>query len=210
MNLDEYVSSLYPTTDTLLRDLPEMAQQEGLPPIHIPDEVGRLLQVLIIVSGARRVLELGTLFGYSTIWMARALPDDGRIISLEAVEKHALVSRRNVEAAGMAGKVEVRLGPALGSLPALAGETFDLIFIDADKPGYVAYLDWALRLSKPGTVIVADNTWRHGDILTRTEDDGNRTMAEFNRRVAENERLASTIVATRNGGDAVTVAVVES
>jgi predicted O-methyltransferase YrrM len=208
MTLGEYVTTLYPTRDALLQELPGKAEREGLPAIHIPDEVGRLLQVLIISSGVRTVLELGTLFGYSTIWMARALPGDGRIISLEAVEKHAAISKRNLEAAGLAAKVDVRVGPAIESLPRLSGQTFDLVFIDADKPGYVAYLEWALQLTHAGSLIVADNTWRHGDVVAATNDEGNRIMAEFNRLVAANEGLVSTVIATRDGGDAVTVATV--
>src|SRR5579872_880040 len=209
MNLAEYAETLFPTDDPLLIKLPEEAQAEGLPPIHIPDEVGRLLQLLIVGSGAKSILELGTLFGYSSIWMARALPSDGSILTLEFAEKHAEVSRRNLQTAGLAEKVEVRVGAALDTLPSLAGSTFDLIFIDADKINYPSYLDWAVQLSHPGTVIVADNTWRRGEVLDDADENG-RAMGEFNRKVASDPRLLSTIIPTRDGADAVTVAVVRA
>lgn len=209
MNVSEYVTELYHTDDELLERLPAEAEKEGIPAIHIPDEVGRLLQVMIASSGARRVLELGTLFGYSSIWMARALPEDGHILTLEAQTKHAELSRRNLDVAGLASKVEVRVGNALETLPGLEGQVFDVIFIDADKVNYVHYLDWSLRLSRPGTVIIADNTWRHGDVLNRESPDG-KALCEFNRRVATDDRLASAMITTRDGGDAVTVAVVRT
>ena len=208
MKLSEYAATLYQSPDELLERIPIEAQAEGLPPIHIPDEIGRLLQVLIVSTDTRRILELGTLFGYSTIWMARALPDDGHIVTLEAAAKHADLARRNLDAAGVSGKVEIRQGPALETLPVLADEQFDMIFIDADKVNYVNYLNWALRLSRPGSVIVADNTWRQGDVAALGGDDNARAMAEFNCLVAGNGNLYSTIVPTRDGDDALTLAVV--
>ena len=208
MDLSEYADSLYPLNDPLLQKLPAEADAQGIPAIHIPDEVGRLLQVLIAGASVKRVLELGTLFGYSSIWMAKALPDDGSILSLEFSEKHAEVSRRNIEAAGLGDKVEVRVGAALDTLPSLEGSTFDLIFIDADKPNYPHYLDWAIKLSHPGTLILGDNTWRHGDVVTGTDENGTG-MAEFNRKLAADSRLVSTMIPTRGGGDATTVAAVK-
>lgn len=205
MTLAQYAGRLYPQRDELLSRLVEDATSEGLPAIHIPDEIGRLLQILVVSSGARRILELGTLFAYSTIWMARVLPSDGRILSLEVEPKHAEVSQRNVVRAGVEEKVNIRTGPALESLRQLTTYTFDLIFIDADKAGYVDYLKEAIRLSRLGTLIVADNTWRHGDVL-RTDDESGRAIAEFNRLVAEDARLISTIIPTRDGSDGVTVA----
>lgn len=208
VTLGEYADQLYGEKDELLAALPYEAEREGLPAIHIPDEIGRLLQVLIIASGTKTVLELGTLFGYSSIWMGRVLPADGRIISLEAEPEHARVSRRNIERAGLSDKVEVREGAALDSLSRLEESSFDLVFIDADKANYVNYLDWALRLTHPGSLILGDNTWRQGSLLAADADEAARVMAEFNRAVAENDRLVSTIIPTREGRDAVTVAVV--
>ncbi|HEV3311295.1 MAG TPA: O-methyltransferase [Chloroflexota bacterium] len=207
MTLAQYAGELYPRRDELLSRLVEDASTEGIPAIHIPDEIGRLLQVLVVSSEARRVLELGTLFAYSTIWMARVLPSDGRVLTLEFEPKHAEVSQRNLVRAGVADKVEIRTGPALESLEGLIDEKFDLIFIDADKAGYVDYLREAIRLSRVGTLIVADNTWRHGDVL-RADDESGRAIAKFNRLVAEDPRLISTIIPTRDGSDGVTVATV--
>ncbi|HZT96098.1 MAG TPA: O-methyltransferase [Chloroflexota bacterium] len=207
--ISEYAQDLYGTTaDELLRSLPEEAQREGLPAIHIPDEVGRLLQILILTSGVKRILELGTLFGYSSIWMGRVLPEDGHIVSLEAETRHVEVSRRNHARAGLEGKIEVRTGAALDVLPQLEGQTFDLIFIDADKVNYSNYLDWSLKLAHKGTLIVADNTWRHGDVAASEADESGRAMAEFNRKLAEDRRLLSTLIPTRDCGDAVSVAYV--
>lgn len=204
----EYAEELYPK-DELLERLPEEAEREGLPRIHIPDEIGRLLQVLIVSSGAKAILELGALFGYSSIWMGRALPADGSILSLEASARHVEVSRRNLERAGLSGRAEVREGAALDLLQDLEGRTFDLVFIDADKPNYPNYLDWALRLTRPGSLIVGDNTWRHGEVVS-DGDENAKAMADFNKRVAEDPRLISTIIPTREGGDAVTVAAVRA
>ncbi|MEW6636086.1 MAG: O-methyltransferase, partial [Actinomycetota bacterium] len=141
-------------------------------------------------------LEIGTLGGYSTICLARALPEEGRLISLEISEHHAGVARRNIERAGLSSRVEVRLGNAKRLLAELAesGEDpFDLVFIDADKEGYPEYLEWSIRLSRPGTVILADNTIRGGSVLD-PHDASSRAMREFNERLARDERLSATIV----------------
>jgi predicted O-methyltransferase YrrM len=135
----------------------------GLPAIDVAPTQGKLLNILARMVGARRILEIGTLGGYSTIWLARALPVDGRLITLEAEPRHAAVARENIARAGLGDRVEVRLGPALDSLPRLEGP-FDFVFIDADKPRNPDYLDWAVRLSRPGTVIVCDNVVRGGRI----------------------------------------------
>ena len=137
-------------------------------------------QVLAIACGARKILEIGALAGYSGIWLARALPSDGRLISLEVSEKHAAVARASLERAGLSDRAEVRLGSALEILPTLTSEApFDLVFIDADKPPYPAYLDWALKLTRPGSIIVADNCIRGGKPLREpVEDDPSNTRAE--------------------------------
>ena len=202
----EYSDSLFaPRKPDIFDQLVEDARRDGLPTIHIPDDVGRLLQILIGISGAKRILELGTLFGYSAAWMAQVLPPDGRIVTLEGEPRHAAAARRNLDRAGLGHLVEIRQGPALDILPTLEGQTFDLAFIDADKDNYPNYLDWSLRLSHPGSVIVADNVWRRADRETR---EFLPAMAEFNRRLATNERLLATIIPTREGRDAVAVAVV--
>ncbi|GAC1473556.1 MAG: O-methyltransferase [Chloroflexota bacterium] len=204
---DEYSDGLFGNRrDPLLDQFLEEARRAGLPEIQIPDEVGRLLQVLITTTGARQILELGLLFGYSSMWMGRALPDDGRIVSLEAEPKHAAVARRNLERAGLLERVEIVEGEALKTLPSLESRRFDLVFIDADKGNYPGYLDWAVRLSHPGTLIVTDNVW------SRIADGGQDLLTpfveEFNQHMAENPRLVSTIIPTRGGQDGLAVAAV--
>jgi predicted O-methyltransferase YrrM len=173
--------------------------------------LGKLLALLVQISGARRILEIGTLAGYSAVWLGRALPTDGKLISLEIEPKHAAVARRSIERAGLADRVEVRVGPALDSLAKLAGDpAFDMVFIDADKPSYPAYLDWALRLVRPGGLIVADNVLRDGDVLSPDiQDAGIQAIRTYNDRVAQDPRLDGLILFTRSRGhevDGVSVA----
>jgi caffeoyl-CoA O-methyltransferase len=141
--------------------------------------------------------------------MGRALPPDGHMLCLEVSSKHAQIARDNIAQAGLADRIEVRQGDATDLLPSLQSQTFDFIFIDADKPGYPAYLDWALKLSHPGTSIVADNVWRQGEVTTDADENAT-TIARFNRLVAENSRLRSVILPTRDGADGVSVSVVTS
>lgn len=143
------------------------SEEAGLPPIAVSAPQGKLLHLLARSIGARRILEVGTLGGYSTIWLGRALPDDGRLVSLELDEKHARIAGANVERAGLAGRVEIRVGPASRSLPQLAAEhagPFDFVFIDADKENIPAYFDWAVKLSRPRALIVTDNVVRDGAV----------------------------------------------
>lgn len=168
----------------------------GLPAIDVSPAQGRFLALLLRIAGARRVLEIGTLGGYSTIWMARALPEGGRLVTLEADPHHAEVARANLERAGVAERVELRLGPAAATLPGLE-EPFDLIFIDADKPSNPLYLDWAVRLSRPGTVIVLDNVVRGGRITEAQSGDAGveGTRAAFDL-MAAHPRLSATALQT--------------
>jgi predicted O-methyltransferase YrrM len=204
----EYIEGLFGGETPEFSAMRRNAAAAGLPSIQVPFELGRLLQFFIRLSGARRVLEIGTLFGYSATLMARALPDSGTILTLEADEKHARIARENFANSGLGDRVEVREGPALKSLPALQGEHFDLVFIDADKDTYPAYLDWALRLTQPGAVIMADNVWRGGSVLDPQGDAGAQALQEFNRRVAAEPRLFTIFVPTRNGGDAASASLV--
>ena len=181
--------------DAALRD----NKADGLPPIDVTRLQGKFLDFLVRVSGARRVLEIGTLGGYSTIWMARALPEGGRVVTLELEPHHAEVARRNLDRAGVLDRVEVIVGPALETLPALTSrmERFDLVFIDADKESYPEYLDWALRLSRPGTVIVADNVVREGRVADADcEDPRVQGVRRFAERMAAEPRLNSTVLQT--------------
>ena len=171
-----------------------------LPAIDVSAAQGKMLHLLARVAGAKRILEVGTLGGYSTIWLARALPADGRLVTLELEPHHADVARGNIAAAGFADKVEIRVGPAIDSLDAMiaAGEgPFDFVFIDADKPGNVAYLRAAIALSRPGTTIIVDNVVREGGVLDAASDDpriqGTRALFEA---VAAEPRLSATAVQT--------------
>lgn len=165
-DIDLHLTKLFAPEDDALRGAIAALAANDMPAIQISPLQGRMLQVLAAACGARKMLEIGALSGYSSIWLARALPSGGRLISLEISEKHAAVARASLARAGLSDRAEVRVGPGEELLPALLAEgPFDLIFIDADKPGYPTYLDWAIKLSRPGTVIVADNCIRGGPPL---------------------------------------------
>jgi caffeoyl-CoA O-methyltransferase len=205
-SVDEYLAALFGREDDALIALREEADRSGLPPIAISPDAGRLLQVLLRAIGARRVLEVGTLGGYSAIWMARALPPDGRVLSLELEPAHADFARRHLARAGVADRVHVRVGRALDVLPALDGERFDAIFLDADKAPLPTYFEWALRLVRPGGLVIADNALWGGKVLDeRIVDDATRGVREFNRRMATDPRVTGIVVPTHDG---VAVAVV--
>lgn len=196
----EYITSLFAREDALLASLREEADRTGLPPISISADEGRLLQVLLTAIGARRVLEVGTLGGYSSIWMARALPDDGQVVSIEAEPTHAAFARRFIAQAGLSERIEVREGRALDVLPALDGERFDAIFIDADKEPLPTYYEWALRLVRPGGLVMVDNALWGGRVHDVNVDDARtRSVREVNRRMAADPRLVSVIVPTHDG-----------
>lgn len=172
--VDEYIGERLLESDPALDAALAACEREGLPPIGVTPNQGKLLQLLVRIHGARKVLELGTLGGYSTIWLARGLPAGGRVVTLEVSAKYAEVARANIDRAGVGEAVEIVVGPALEALPELhaKGEgPFDLIFIDADKQNYPGYFEWSLKLSKPGTVIVGDNVVRAGAILGSDQRD---------------------------------------
>lgn len=171
---------------------------EGLPPIDVSAAQGKMLYLLAQMAGARHILEVGTLGGYSTIWLARALPDDGRLVTLELEPHHAAVARANLERAGVSAKVDIRVGPASQSLAEMTGEPpFDLVFIDADKQSNVHYVAEAVRLGRPGTTIIVDNVVREGGVLEADSDDeriiGTRALFDM---LAADERLDATAVQT--------------
>lgn len=169
--VDAYIGERLVTEDKDLFELILAANAEaGLPAIDVSPAQGKFLNLLVKITGARRVLEVGTLGGYSTVWMGKALPADGRLLSLEYVPKHAETARRNIDRAGLSNKVEVRVGAAMDLLPSVEGP-FDLVFIDADKPNNQGYLVHALRLSRPGTVIVLDNVVRDGAVTEKSSAD---------------------------------------
>lgn len=193
--IDSYIEALFVTADPILAANVRNADAAGLPPINITANQGQFLYLLASIAGARRVLEIGTLGGYSTTWLARALPAGGRIISLEFKLLHAETARRNLVAAGLAASVEVRVGDAAASMAAMidaAEGAFDFIFIDAKKSSYVEYLDLALRLSRPGTVIVADNIIRNGAVMAEHPlDEDDRGARDYNAAVAAHPKLES-------------------
>jgi len=212
--VDAYFGELMIGDDPVLAAAERAADAAGLPPIAVSPAQGKLLNLLARSAGARRVLEVGTLGGYSTIWLGRALPEGGQLISLEADPRHAEVARTNVANAGLAEVVDIRTGPALESLPKLAAEQpepFDLVFIDADKENNAAYFDWALRLTRPGSVIIVDNVVRGGRILEETHQDsrvqGTRRFAE---QIGADPRVSATTLQTvgAKGWDGFTYAVV--
>jgi predicted O-methyltransferase YrrM len=196
----DYISALFAPEDELLASLREEADRTGLPPIAVSADEGRLLQVLLTSIRARRVLEVGTLGGYSAIWMARALPEDGELLSIEIEQKHAEFARRYVERAGLAERIEIRVGRALEVLPSLDGEKFDAVFIDADKEPMQTYFEWALRLLHPGGLVIADNTLWGGKVYDEAEhDEKTKAVREFNRRMATDPRVLSILVPTHDG-----------
>jgi predicted O-methyltransferase YrrM len=207
-------------TDTLLGPDPSLdaalqaSTEAGLPAISVTPNQGKLLHLLALAHGARTILEIGTLGGYSTIWLARALPGGGRLITLEADPKHAEVARTNIAGAGLADRVELRLGRALDILPQLAEEgrgPFDLIFIDADKPATPDYFLWALRLSRAGSLIIADNVVRKGALADAESKDPNVIgMRRFHEIVSAERRVSATTLQTvgSKGYDGFTLALV--
>lgn len=172
----------------------------GLPAIDVSPSQGKLLYLLARIHGARRILEIGTLGGYSTIWMARALPGEGLLVTLEAEPKHAEIARQNIERAGLAGQVRIITGQALDSLPKLKSEykePFDLVFIDADKPNTPEYYRWARELSRPGAVIVADNVVRNGEVTNPDCPDVRvQGMRRFLEVLAKDRKVEATVIQT--------------
>jgi predicted O-methyltransferase YrrM len=195
---DEYVQHLFVPPDHALSRGLEDAEAAGLPPINVSPNEGKLLHLIARIARASRVLEVGTLGGYSTTWLARALPPEGRLVTLELDRRHAEVARANLARAAVADRVEIRVGPASASLRALIERhepPFDLVFIDADKEGYVEYLDLSLRLVRSGSLILADNTLRHGRVLEESPSDPSaRGIKAFNERIATDPRLDSLIL----------------
>jgi caffeoyl-CoA O-methyltransferase len=194
--IDGYIEDLFGTSDEVLEATLRDSRRGGLPEINVSPNQGRLLRLFAEIAGARRILEIGTLGGYSAIHLARGLPEDGGLISLEIDEHHADVARKNVERAGLSDIVEVRVGDANRLLSDLIENDegpFDLVFIDADKEGYPDYLDVSLRLVRPGSLILGDNTIRGGTVLDPREETA-RATREFNRRIAENPRLYGIVL----------------
>jgi predicted O-methyltransferase YrrM len=198
--VDQYFSgNLIPSDPSLEAALSESAAA-GLPAISVSPSQGKLLQILAQILGARSILEIGTLGGYSTIWLARGLRAGGRVITLEVDPKHADVARRNLARAGLSEVVDVRLGSALEVLPQLSAERrgpFDLIFIDADKPNIPSYFSWAIKLARPGTLIIVDNVVRDGAVIDATSDDPSvQGVRRFIELLGAESRANGTVIQT--------------
>jgi predicted O-methyltransferase YrrM len=212
--VDDYIVDTLDLEDDALRAAVADSVAAGMPQIQVSAALGRFLNVQARAIGARRILEIGTLAGYSAMWLARALPAEGRLITLELSPKHAEIARGTLARAGMGDMVEVHVGPASDSLAALVAakvEPFDMVFIDADKEGYPDYLEWSLRLSRPGTLIVADNVVRGGAIVERDHADSRvQGIRRFNEMLARDPRVDASIVQTvgRKGYDGIAFALV--
>ncbi|MFI8432893.1 O-methyltransferase [Streptomyces sp. NPDC079020] len=198
--VDNYFNGLLVGPDEALDAAVEASGAAGLPEIQVAPNQGKLLNMLARLQGARTILEIGTLGGYSTIWLARALPEGGRLVTLEADPAYAEVARANIARAGLADVVEVRVGPALETLPVLAAEgygPFDVVFIDADKPSNPDYLAWSVRLTRPGSLIIADNVVRDGEVVDADSTDPKvQGVRRFTELVAADPALSATALQT--------------
>jgi predicted O-methyltransferase YrrM len=213
-SVDDYITSLFVSPDPVLKETLAASEAAELPSISVAPNEGKLLMLLAQLCGARKILEIGTLGGYSTIWLARGIAPGGTLITLEANPKHAEVARANIAKAGLTKVVEVRLGPAIDTLTQLAAQhsgPFDLIFIDADKESYPAYLAAALKLSRRGTLIIADNVIRDGEVINPDSSDPRVQGARrFNQLLADEPRVRATAIQTvgRKGHDGMAIAIV--
>jgi predicted O-methyltransferase YrrM len=199
-SVDQYISGLFKLSDTALEAALEKSNEAGLPRINVSAAQGKMLMILAQAVRARTILEIGTLGGYSTIWLARALPPDGKLVTLEYEPKHADIARHNLAHAGLETKVEVIVGRAIDTLPGLLADArapFDLIFIDADKESYPEYLEYSIKLSRPGTLIIADNVVRDGAVVDPLHPDSRvQGIRRFNELLASYALANSTVIQT--------------
>jgi caffeoyl-CoA O-methyltransferase len=194
-----YIVDNFAVEDEILKQVVKNTEEKNFPLIQISPELGKFLYLLIKIINAKRVLEIGALTGYSTIWMARALPDDGKLITLEISKEHADEAKSNYKKAGLDGKIELILGKAMESLEKLKGEKFDFVFIDADKVGYPAYFDKVINMVNTGGIITADNTLRKGEIVTNLDDEAVKATRALNKKMAEDPRVESLLVPISDG-----------
>lgn len=215
-SVDNYITETLLGSDDATERAVEASDAAGLPSIQVSAAQGKLLEIIARVQGAKRILEVGTLGGYSTIWMARALPADGRLVTIEIDPKHAEVAESNIQRAGLSQKVEVLVGNARDILPDVARRgkpPFDLSFIDADKPSIPVYFDWALRMSRPGSLIIVDNVVREGAVIDAASEDASvQGVRRLNEIMAADPRITSTVIQTVGikGYDGFSIALVLS
>lgn len=199
-SVDQYILNLVGAEDEALRAADRSLAEENMPPISVSANQGKFLHVLAKICRAKKILEIGTLAGYSTIWMARALPPDGKLVTLEFDPNHARVAKKNIERAGLGKIVDIKVGKALELLPTLLSDNegpFDMVFIDADKLPYTEYFQWSLKLSHPGTLIVADNVIREGNVLdANSTDEMVQGVRRFNEYLSQTKSVTATILQT--------------
>ncbi|OAT82596.1 methyltransferase [Bacillus sp. MKU004] len=195
--VDQYFTAKLHKKDQLMNEVMKANEEAQMPSIDVSPSQGKMLHMLVKMKGAKRILEIGTLGGYSSIWMARALPENGSLITLEYSEKHAEVARGNIRKAGLENKVKILTGAALDTLPSLKGQKFDFIFIDADKKNNPHYIKWAIELSEPGTVIITDNVVRGGRVIdAKSPDENIKGVRTFIDILSDSELIDSTAIQT--------------
>lgn len=202
MTTKTYIRSLFAQEDEMLQSISKGLDERGLPQISVPAEIGKTLYLLVKMVGAKNILEVGSLGGYSSIWLARGLPEEGKLISLELDEVHARFAEENIQKAGLGNKVRFIVGDANESIDELINndEKYDFFFIDADKPNYLTYLEKAIQLSRPGSVIVADNLFQEGRVFDLNDESPSPVaIREFNQMIASDPRLDSIILPIGDG-----------
>jgi predicted O-methyltransferase YrrM len=204
-SVDEYINGLFGIEDSVMTEVEKAIVDSGIPQISVSPNQGKFLHILARISNASKILEVGTLGGFSTIWMARALPASGKLITLEIEPKHVELAKQNFATAGLSSLIDVRLGKAIDILPQLLKENagpFDMIFIDADKEPYTEYFEWALKLSRKGTLIVADNVIREGKVIdSSNSDEMVKGVQRFNKALSKNKSVTATIIQTIGAKD---------
>ncbi len=215
-SVDEYIGNLLGVEDNVLRGALKSMKDTSMPGANVSANQGKFLQMLALLNRSKKILEIGTLGGYSSIWLGRALPLDGHLLTLELEQTNADIARQNIIKAGLDPMIDIRVGKALDLLPLIEAEEigpFDMIFIDADKPPYTEYFEWALKLSRPGTIIIADNVIREGKVLDdESKDEKVKGVQRFNKALAENKQVTATIIQTvgNKEHDGMAIAIVNS
>lgn len=197
--LFQYITGIFAEEDSVLKEVVRSAESKNFPMIQVSPELGKFLYLLVKMIKARNILEIGTLAGYSSIWLARALPENGKLTTLEVSREHADEAMKNFRNAGLGNKIELLFGNAANSLEKLRGEKFDFVFIDADKTGYPDYFDKVMQMVNQGAIIAADNTLRKGQVIIDNMDEGTEAIKVYNKKVAADPRVESLLVPISDG-----------